>query len=91
MNQENNDIDELLRLFPVLDFTEKEPVKKKVLLTLEEVLEEFPVLDFDYGTVAYYSRKYPLLPDELYEVLAENHGKSISTSNYCEAKLCVKK
>lgn len=71
MSEENDAIEELLCLFPVLDFREKEPVKKKILLTLEDVLEEFPELDYDYGSVAYFARKHPLLPDELHQVLAD--------------------
>jgi hypothetical protein len=86
MTQENNDVEELLAMFPCLNFTEKEPVlakrrarlaKKKVLLTLEDVLEEFPELNFDYGTVAYFARKYPLLPDEMHQVFAENFEKAV--------------
>lgn len=69
MEQENK-IDDVLARFSMLDFTDETPVKKEK--TVEEVLEEFPVLNYDYGSAVYFSRKFPLLPDEAFEVLEEN-------------------
>jgi hypothetical protein len=73
MDIENNTLEKLLTMFPMLNFTEEKPEKpmKNKPKTLEEVLEEFPCLNYDYGTASYYAHKYPYLPDEAYEVLEE--------------------
>jgi hypothetical protein len=76
MTEENNpsnadELDDLLSQFSMLDYREK-PVIVPKPKTLEEVITEFPMLDYDYGTARYYSHKYPMLPDKLYQILEDN-------------------
>jgi hypothetical protein len=66
-------LEEVLSAFPLLDFREPLPPKKK---TLEDIKREFPVLNYDYGSAVYFSRKYPMLPDEVYTIMAENFQKN---------------
>lgn len=84
MNQDNNIIepanaqklDEILSRYPMFDYRDK-PVEVRAK-TIEEIKAEFPMIDYDYGTAVYFSRKFPMLPNDAYEILAINHNKNLN-------------